>query len=62
MVCEREPHIHHPLQNRPITEAPDLFEAPFEFVEALRAAFQESVLFEPVDSTHNAYGNNTARM
>ena len=32
--------LHHPLQHRPFAEALQLIEAPFEFLETLRATFQ----------------------
>jgi hypothetical protein len=41
--------LHHPLQYRPFAEALQLIETSFEFVEALRVAFQLGTRFRVPD-------------
>ena len=60
--------LHHSLQHRSLAEALQLFDAPFEFMEALPVAFQDrAVLLAPNSSLgrgalHVSSGNNTGRV
>jgi hypothetical protein len=47
--------LHRPLQYRPFAEVLQLIETSFEFVEALRVAFQVG----SSGTWHYSYGNNT---